>query len=54
MLYKIIETNDGFMVEDFETGEYLHDSNGDNLFNSYDYALSILETNESVKEWGQL
>lgn len=54
MLYKIIETSDGFMVENFDTGEYLHDSKGNNLFDSYDYALSILETDESVKEWEQL
>jgi hypothetical protein len=54
MTYKIIQTNDGYMVENVHTGDYLHDSNGDNLFNSYDYALTLLETSESMTEWEQL
>jgi len=54
MTYKIIETNDGYMVENQETGEYLHNHKGDNLFDSYDYALSLLETQESMTEWEQL
>ena len=54
MTYKIIQTNDGYMVEDVHNGDYLHDSNGDNLFNSYDYALTLLETSESMTEGEQL
>ena len=33
-MYKVIKTNDGFMVEDQYEGEYIHDEHGNNLFDS--------------------
>ena len=33
-MYQVIKTNDGFMVEDHYDGEYVHDENGNNLFDS--------------------
>lgn len=33
-MYKVIKTNDGFMVEDQYEGAYVHDENGNNLFDS--------------------
>jgi hypothetical protein len=35
---EIMRTNDGYMVLDTQTDEYLHDSNGDNCFNFYEQA----------------
>ena len=45
MHYTIIYTNDGYMVEqedDENDTEYLHDENGDNLFNTYAEAREVL------------
>ena len=33
-MYKVIKTNDGFMVEDQYEGEYVYDEHGNNLFDS--------------------
>ena len=33
-MYKVIKTNDGFMVEDQYEGAYVHDENGNNWFDS--------------------
>jgi len=33
-MYKVIKTNDGFMVVDKYTGDYISDEHGDNLFDS--------------------
>ena len=33
-MYKVIKTDDGFMVEDQYEGEYVHDEHGNNLFDS--------------------
>jgi hypothetical protein len=41
-MYKIINTNEGFMVRDKYTGEYAHDENGDNLFDSEEEAKKLL------------
>lgn len=41
-MYEVIKTNDGFMVRDKYTGEYAHDENGDNLFDSEEEAKKLL------------
>jgi hypothetical protein len=44
--FEIIQTNDGYMVQHMEgklEGEYLHDSKGDNLFNTYAEAEELLK-----------
>lgn len=44
--FEIIQTNDGYMVQHMEgqlEGEYLHDSKGDNLFNTYVEAEELLK-----------
>jgi hypothetical protein len=41
-MYKVIKTNDGFMVVDESTGEYAHDEEGDNCFDSIEEAQQLL------------
>jgi len=41
-MYKIINTSEGFMVVDESTGEYAHDEEGDNCFDSVEEAQQLL------------
>ena len=43
MKLQVIKTNDGYMVED-DTGDYIHDINGDNLFDTYVEAEDLMNT----------
>ena len=43
MKLTVIKTNDGYMVED-DTGDYIHDINGDNLFDTYVEAEDLMNT----------
>ena len=50
MRYEIMKTNDGYMVYDTQTGDYLCDGSGDNLFDSYAYAEDLMNTYNSEDE----
>ena len=41
-MYKIINTNGGFMVVDKYTGDYISDEHGDNLFDSEHEAQKLM------------
>jgi hypothetical protein len=41
--YKIIRTNDGYMVEDLITYEYLDDGEGNNCFDALADAIGLME-----------
>lgn len=41
-MYEVIKTNDGFMVRDKHTGDYIDDEHGDNLFDSEKEAKKLL------------
>ena len=41
-MYEVIKTNDGFMVRDKYTGDYLDDEHGDNLFDSEHEAQKLM------------
>lgn len=41
-MYKIIQTPDGFMVQDKYTGDYISDEHGDNLFGAEHEAQKLL------------
>jgi len=41
-MYKVIKTNDGFMVVDESTGEYAHDEEGNNCFDSIEETQKFL------------
>lgn len=41
-MYEVIKTNDGFMVLDKYTGDYLDDEHGDNLFDSEHEAQKLM------------
>ena len=41
-MYKIIQTTDGFMVQDTDTGDYVNDEHGDNLFDAEHEAQKLL------------
>jgi hypothetical protein len=41
-MYKIIRTPDGFMVQDTDTGDYVNDEHGDNLFDAEHEAQKLL------------
>jgi hypothetical protein len=41
-MYKVIKTNDGYMIENQYGSEYAHDENGDNCFDSIDEAQKML------------
>ena len=48
--YEIISTNDGYMVEELsDDAEYIHAPNGDNLFDTYAEACTVL-ANYLLKE----
>jgi hypothetical protein len=42
MMYEVVKTNDGFMVVDQSTGDYVHDEQGNNLFDSENEAKKLL------------
>lgn len=42
MNYEVIKTNDGFMVVDQSTGDYVHDEEGNNLFDSESEARKLV------------
>jgi hypothetical protein len=42
MMYEVIQTNDGFMVLDKYTGDYISDEHGDNLFDSEHEAQKLM------------
>jgi hypothetical protein len=48
-MYKVIKTNDGFMVEDQYEGEYVHDEHGNNLFDS-EYEAKQLMTIAGMRD----
>lgn len=51
MRYELMKTNDGYMVRDTDTDEYICDGRGDNLFESYAYAEDLMNTyNNEVEE----
>lgn len=41
-MYEVIKTNDGFMVLDKYTGDYISDEHGDNLFDSEREAQKLM------------
>lgn len=41
-MYEVIKTNDGFMVRDKHTGDYIDDEHGDNLFDSEHEAQKLM------------
>ena len=41
-MYEVIKTNDGFMVRDKYTGDYINDEHGDNLFDSEHEAQKLM------------
>lgn len=41
-MYEVIQTNDGFMVLDKYTGDYISDEHGDNLFDSEHEAQKLM------------
>ena len=41
-MYEVIKTNDGFMVVDKYTGDYISDEHGDNLFDSEHEAQKLM------------
>lgn len=41
-MYKVINTDDGYMVEDHYDGTYVHDENGDNCFYTIEEAQKML------------
>jgi hypothetical protein len=41
-MYEVVKTNDGFMVLDKYTGDYLDDEHGDNLFDSEHEAQKLM------------
>jgi len=43
MSFEIIKTDDGYMVINHETGDYVNDENGDNLFDDLKDAERILK-----------
>jgi len=42
MMYQVTKTNDGFMVLDKYTGDYISDEHGDNLFDSEREAKKLM------------
>lgn len=42
MMYEVTKTNDGFMVRDKYTGDYINDEHGDNLFDSEHEAQKLM------------
>jgi hypothetical protein len=40
---EVLETDDGYMVYDHQTDEYLYDENGDNCFDKYFKACQLAE-----------
>jgi len=42
MMYQVTKTNDGFMVVDKYTGDYISDEHGDNLFDSEREAQKLM------------
>jgi hypothetical protein len=42
MMYEVVKTNDGFMVLDKYTGDYISDEHGDNLFDSEREAQKLM------------
>jgi hypothetical protein len=48
-MYKVIKTNDGFMVEDQYEGAYAHDERGNNLFDS-EYEAKQLMTIAGMRD----
>ena len=47
MRYELMKTPDGYMVHDTNTGEYICDGTGDNLFDSYSYAEDLMNTHNN-------
>lgn len=47
MRYELMKTPDGYMVYDTNTGEYICDGTGDNLFDSYSYAEDLMNTHNN-------
>ena len=41
-MYEVVKTNDGFMVLDKYTGDYISDEHGDNLFDSEHEAQKLM------------
>ena len=41
-MYEVVKTNDGFMVLDKYTGDYISDEHGDNLFDSEREAQKLM------------
>ena len=41
-MYEVVKTNDGFLVLDKYTGDYLDDEHGDNLFDSEHEAQKLM------------
>ena len=41
-MYQVTKTNDGFMVVDHHTGDYVHDEDGNNLFDLESEANKLL------------
>ena len=40
--YVIITTNNGYMIYNNDDGDYIHDDNGDNLWDTIDEANNVL------------
>jgi len=40
--FQIFNTNEGFMVIDYDCDEYLYDENGDNCFSGIKSAINLL------------
>ena len=53
---EIIKTNDGYMVQ-LPNGDYLHDANGDNLFDTFVEASALAwgleKPSEEQTNWGK-
>ena len=51
-MYQVFKTSKGFMVVDQSTGDYVHDEDGDNLFDSENEAkklMTIARMREAMK-----
>jgi hypothetical protein len=50
MRYELQTTPDGYMVYDTQTGQYVCDGGGNNLFNSYSYAEDLMNIHNNAEE----
>ena len=51
MTYEIIKTNDGYMILTRPATDYLHDSNGDNLWDTHAEAQAVIDKMPKLKTY---